>query len=191
MNKTTASRKTAAATRNRKTARHPDHAHHPAGIVVAEVASPLGPLLVYGDATGVVGLDFPGAKPATGSAVVDAKKHAPLRAAGAALKDYFAKGTPLPADPVGALEGTPFQKKVWRVIAKIPFGKTLSYAAIAAKVGKPGAARAVGTACGANPLPLFVPCHRVLAANGRLGGFSGGLRIKELLLRHEGVDYRR
>ena len=87
----------------------------------------------------------------------------------------------------GLMEGTEFQRSVWREIEKIPFGKTKTYLEIAKAIGKPGASRAVGSACGANPLPLLVPCHRVLASNGGLGGFSGGLDIKKKLLSMEGV----
>jgi methylated-DNA-[protein]-cysteine S-methyltransferase len=167
---------------------HPDHHNHPADILVTKVPSPLGTLLVYSDKKGLVALDFPGAEVAGGSAVVAPKVRDSLQAAGKALGDYFGKAKPLPRTLRSALDGTPFQKKVWAAIEKIPFGKTKSYGEIAAQIGHPGASRAVGAACGANPLPLFVPCHRVLAANGRIGGFSGGLAVKKLLLRHEGVE---
>jgi len=83
------------------------------------------------------------------------------------------------------LRGTPFQKKVWRALLEIPAGQTRSYGEIAAAVGEPGAARAVGAACGANPIPVLVPCHRVLAAHKKLGGFSAGLKWKRLLLERE------
>ncbi len=86
------------------------------------------------------------------------------------------------------LQGTPFQKKVWMKMAKIPFGKTKSYGAIAKELKKPGAARAVGTACGANPVLLAIPCHRVVGSAG-LGGFSGGgLLVKRRLLALEGHE---
>jgi len=78
-----------------------------------------------------------------------------------------------------------FQQKVYRELAKIPYCTTRSYGEIARALDKPGAARAVGNACGANPLPLFIPCHRVVAANGRLGGFGGGLALKRRLLELE------
>lgn len=78
--------------------------------------------------------------------------------------------------------GTPFQQSVWKQIAKIPSGDVISYADIARRLKKPLASRAVGTACGANPVPLLVPCHRVLASNGGLGGFGGGLPLKKKLL---------
>lgn len=82
------------------------------------------------------------------------------------------------------LSGTPFQVLVWNAIAQIPIGQTLSYGALALKIGKPKAFRAVGAACGKNPLPIFIPCHRVVAATG-IGGFSGNLAVKKELLAHE------
>ena len=84
-------------------------------------------------------------------------------------------------------ESTPFTLRVWRALEAIPYGTTLEYGAIARKIGRPGASRAVGRACGANPLPLFIPCHRVLPKDGTLGGFTGGLPWKRLLLEKEGV----
>jgi methylated-DNA-[protein]-cysteine S-methyltransferase len=75
------------------------------------------------------------------------------------------------------------------VLRRIATGRTKSYSEVASVIGKPGAARAVGGACGANPIPVLVPCHRVLAANRRLGGFSGGLDWKRKLLAREGVQY--
>jgi O-6-methylguanine DNA methyltransferase len=90
--------------------------------------------------------------------------------------------------PLDLSAGTSFQQAVWKVLRSIPTGRTLSYGEVARKIGKPGAARAVGAACGANPIPLLVPCHRVLAANGKLGGFSGGLDWKRKLLAREKVN---
>lgn len=83
------------------------------------------------------------------------------------------------------LVGTVFQCAVWRAIAKIPVGRRATYGEIARRIGKAGAVRAVGTACGANPVPYFIPCHRVVGATG-LGGFSAGLEIKKVLLKSEG-----
>ena len=104
----------------------------------------------------------------------------------AALKNILAgraaKTLP-PLDPAG----TEFQKHVWNALRKISFGKTKSYGEIARVIGKPRAVRAVGGACGANPIPILVPCHRVLAANRKLGGFSGGLDWKRKLLASEGI----
>lgn len=83
--------------------------------------------------------------------------------------------------------GTPFQKRVWSELVKIPFGETRSYQDIAKAVGSPSASRAVGSACGKNPIPIVVPCHRVIAKNGGLGGYSGGLELKKELLKIEGL----
>jgi methylated-DNA-[protein]-cysteine S-methyltransferase len=84
-------------------------------------------------------------------------------------------------------KGTPFQKKVWAALRKIPPGKTKSYAALAKKVGAPSAVRAVGAANGANPIGIVVPCHRVIGTNGKLTGYGGGLHRKQWLLVHEGA----
>ena len=84
-----------------------------------------------------------------------------------------------------AMVGSAWQKAVWRALTEIPYGETRSYAEIAAAVGRPGAARAVGRANATNRLPLVVPCHRVISADGTLGGFNGGLHLKERLLEHE------
>ena len=84
-----------------------------------------------------------------------------------------------------ALAGSEWQKTVWRELTRIPFGETRSYGEIADSLGRPGAARAVGRANASNVLPLVVPCHRVIAADGTLGGFNGGLHLKERLLEHE------
>ncbi len=88
------------------------------------------------------------------------------------------------------LIGTAFQIKVWKELLKIPSGKPISYGDMARRIGKKGAARAVGGALGANPVPLLVPCHRVIAADGSLGGFSGGLAVKKKLLASEGFAVR-
>lgn len=91
------------------------------------------------------------------------------------------------------VSGTPFQLAVWRAIAKVPFGKSISYGQIATQIGKPKAARAVGAAVGANPTPLLVGCHRVLGANASLTGYSGGkgLITKKLLLGHESIEFNK
>jgi methylated-DNA-[protein]-cysteine S-methyltransferase len=85
------------------------------------------------------------------------------------------------------LDGSPFQVSVWKALRKVPYGRTISYAQLAAKAGHPGAARAVGAAMAANPLPLVVPCHRVVASNG-LGGFTPGLAWKRWLFTLEGMS---
>jgi methylated-DNA-[protein]-cysteine S-methyltransferase len=91
------------------------------------------------------------------------------------------------------LRGTPFQRAVWQALLDIPYGQTRSYGDVASALGQPGAMRAVGSANGANPVPLIVPCHRVIAAGGKLGGYGGGLDLKRRLLameqsvRHQGT----
>jgi methylated-DNA-[protein]-cysteine S-methyltransferase len=103
------------------------------------------------------------------------------------LKQYAA-GKPVRFKvPLDLSAGTPFQQAVWRAMMTIPRGETRSYAWIAKKIGRPRATRAVGAACGANNIPVIVPCHRVVASDGTLGGFSGGLPLKRKLLALEGV----
>ncbi len=105
----------------------------------------------------------------------------------AALTRYFAGDihalTGLPVEP----GGTPFQARVWRALCGIPAGRTWSYRELAASIGEPTAVRAVGAANGRNPIPLVIPCHRVIGADGRLVGYGGGLERKTWLLSHEGV----
>ena len=106
-----------------------------------------------------------------------------------ALKKILAGNEPKKLPPLD-LNGTEFQKCVWNELRKISPGKTKSYGEIAAAIGRPKAVRAVGGACGANPVPVLVPCHRVLAANQKLGGFSGGLDWKRSLLAREKITLR-
>jgi methylated-DNA-[protein]-cysteine S-methyltransferase len=101
------------------------------------------------------------------------------------LGEYFA-GTRRDFELSLAPEGTPFQLAVWRELTKIPYGQTCSYLDIANAIRKPSACRAVGAANGANPLPIVVPCHRVIGSNGSLTGFGGGIDIKQRLLELEG-----
>src|SRR5207244_2194309 len=104
-----------------------------------------------------------------------------------ALDDALAGRTPKALPTLDLSSGTAFQQSVWKTLLKIGFGETWSYADVAKAIGKPTALRAVGGACGANPIPVLVPCHRVLAANHGLGGFSSGLEWKRRLLAREGV----
>ncbi|MGH8279941.1 MAG: methylated-DNA--[protein]-cysteine S-methyltransferase [Gammaproteobacteria bacterium] len=146
--------------------------------------SPVGVLMLAGDESGLRHIDFQeGPHPAKPGP--DWRENAkPLRAAIQELKEYFAgerKSFDLPLAP----EGTEFQLKVWRLLQRIPYGGTWSYGQLARRVGNPKAARAVGAANGQNPLPIVVPCHRVIGANGSLTGFGGGLDIKQQLLELE------
>jgi methylated-DNA-[protein]-cysteine S-methyltransferase len=97
------------------------------------------------------------------------------------LKAYFAgelENFELSLSP----QGTPFQQKVWSELQKIPYGETISYGELARRIGNPNASRAVGLANGSNPIPIVIPCHRVIGSNGKLTGYGGGLPIKEKLL---------
>ena len=102
-----------------------------------------------------------------------------------AIDRYLTEGARLRV-PYDLAEGTPLQRSVWIAISRIPYGETISYTTLAERVGFPRAVRAVASACGANPVPLAIPCHRVVAKDGTLGGFSlGGLHVKEQLLNIE------
>jgi len=105
------------------------------------------------------------------------------------LNEYFA-GERTSFDFEFSAEGTDFQKKVWKELSKIPFGASKSYATIARAIGKPKAVRAVGTAVGSNPMSIVVPCHRVLTSANKLGGFAGGIKSKQILLKREGIGWR-
>ncbi|MGD0795874.1 MAG: methylated-DNA--[protein]-cysteine S-methyltransferase [Dehalococcoidales bacterium] len=98
------------------------------------------------------------------------------------LQAYFAGEQIDFPDTLDFSGATPFQRDVWRITRLIPYGRTRSYQWVAAQTGRPGAARAVGQALGKNPFPIIVPCHRVVASNGGLGGYSGGIEMKRFLL---------
>ncbi|WKZ68046.1 MAG: methylated-DNA--[protein]-cysteine S-methyltransferase [Melioribacteraceae bacterium] len=102
----------------------------------------------------------------------------------AQINEYF-KGKRKQFDLKLKPEGTDFQKEVWKEVLKIPFGETRSYQEIADNLGDPGAVRAVGNANGHNPIPILIPCHRVIGSDGKLTGYSGGISRKEWLLKHE------
>lgn len=107
-----------------------------------------------------------------------------LQQAAREVQEYFS-GNRLTFDLPFELHGTPFQVRVWRELMRIPFGSTKSYGEVAEAIGSRGAPRAVGGANGCNHLPVFVPCHRVIASGGKLGGFTGGIGLKKRLLAHE------
>nr|WP_241262784.1 methylated-DNA--[protein]-cysteine S-methyltransferase [Parahaliea mediterranea] len=148
------------------------------------VDSPIGPLQLVSNGTALLEIRFPGmhrgaAPPATGED--------PALSAGARqLAEYFA-GRRRHFDLPLAAGGTAFQQQVWRALEAIPFGETRSYRDIAVHIGRERAVRAVGAANGRNPLPIVVPCHRVVGSDGTLTGFAGGLAIKRQLLTMEGA----
>ena len=141
---------------------------------------------------GLAGLEFPNSRRKRPPSLLTAANSTPhLRdlheRTSAALQQALAGQSPDKPPPIDLSAGSAFQRRVWEVLRTIPRGKTLTYTEVAAAVGRPKAVRAVGGACGANPVPVLVPCHRVLAAHGGLGGFSGGLDWKRALLACEGV----
>jgi methylated-DNA-[protein]-cysteine S-methyltransferase len=152
------------------------------------VDSPIGRLMLTSDGTALTGLYMgtPSKSPAMSkdwsqNATVD-----PLPAVVRQLKEYFA-GTRRKFDLPLRMEGTTFQRRVWRELTDIPYGETWSYGQLAKRIDNPNASRAVGLANGRNPIAIIVPCHRVIGADGSLTGFGGGLPRKQWLLEHEGL----
>lgn len=140
--------------------------------------------------SGLCAVTFPGQEGALGSDKLASSVTAQLKRwhklATAALTRALAGKEPGELPPLDLTSGTTFQQQVWRALLEIRPGSTSHYGRIARELGRATACRAVGAACGANPIPVLVPCHRVLAADQKLGGFSGGLDWKERLLRREG-----
>jgi O-6-methylguanine DNA methyltransferase len=150
------------------------------------LATPDGVFTACYSAQGLAGLDFPTGRKARAPESVPAQVRIWHGKTARAVKAALAGRAPGELPPLDLSAGTAFQQRVWNALRKIPCGQTRSYGELARAMGEAGAARAVGGACGANPVPLLVPCHRVLAANHKLGGFSGGLEWKRLLLAREG-----
>ena len=147
--------------------------------------TPIGTLLIAGDEEAVRRIDFPKkGKPAKPEASWRESSRGPVAEAVRQLREYFV-GKREQFDLPLAPEGTEFQRGVWRRLQDIPYGETISYGELAKRVGNPKASRAVGAANGQNPIPIVIPCHRVIGANGKLTGFGGGLPIKEALLELE------
>jgi len=148
----------------------------------AYLDSPIGPLLIAGDAEAIRYLKFPRrGKAVRPGAGWQESARGPVGEAIRQLRDYFA-GRRTEFDLPLAPQGTEFQRSVWRRLQEIPYGETISYGELARRVGNPKAARAVGSANGSNPIPIVIPCHRVIASDGTLGGFGGGLPTKQTLL---------
>jgi len=141
----------------------------------------LGPLLLAGDDAGLRSIWFlNGKRPALADPLWQ-KDESRFADVIRQLHSYFSgelEKFDLPLAP----EGTPFQLKVWKELCEIPYGETISYGELARRIGNPNAARAVGLANGSNPIPIVIPCHRVIGSNGKLTGYGGGLPIKEKLL---------
>ncbi|RPH95193.1 methylated-DNA--[protein]-cysteine S-methyltransferase [candidate division KSB1 bacterium] len=149
-----------------------------------EVPSPVGKIRIFADEDALTYVDISGECPRPKG---NPARNDVLRKAEKQFAEYFA-GKREEFDLPLSFEGTEFQKKVWKALQRIPFGQTRTYGQIAKSLKSPAASRAVGTACGRNPLSIVIPCHRVVGSNGSLTGFGGGLAMKEWLLKHEGLS---
>ncbi|MDO5611211.1 MAG: methylated-DNA--[protein]-cysteine S-methyltransferase [Pseudomonadota bacterium] len=151
------------------------------------IDSPIGRLMIAADNAGIRAIEFPENRhPVKRDGDWREAAHPLISRAAQQLGEYFA-GQRRDFDLPLAAHGTAFQLQVWQALSTIPYGETRSYAQQAHTIGKPSAVRAVGAANGRNPIPIIVPCHRVIGANGALTGFGGGLPIKQFLLRLEGA----
>jgi methylated-DNA-[protein]-cysteine S-methyltransferase len=148
--------------------------------------TPIGTLLLEANDKALTHIELPGSY-VPGATAVDAEvPEGALTSAVSQLEEYFA-GDRKEFDIPLEVDGTPFQHEVWMALAEIPYGQTVSYAELAEMVGRPKAFRAVGQANGSNPIPIVLPCHRVLASGGHIGGYGGGIATKRSLLTIEGA----
>ena len=154
-----------------------------------EIESPVGALLLAADEEGLRLINFQRGKHAERPKEGWRNDDASLRETMRQLKAYFG-GELHEFDLRLAPEGTGFQREVWSALCDIPYGETISYGDLARRIRKPKAVRAVGTANGANPIPIVIPCHRVIGSDGKLTGYGGGLDIKEKLLALEQKQMR-
>ncbi len=161
----------------------------PTAISFTYLESPIGRLLLASSGSRLCSIAFPRAgspvRPESGWKEDSYDLIEPIRQ----LRAYFSgelESFDLPLAP----EGTPFQQKVWKELCRIPYGETISYGELAKRIGNPAASRAVGLANGSNPIPIVIPCHRVIGSNGKLTGYGGGLPIKEKLLALEKKQLR-
>ncbi len=147
--------------------------------------SPLGDLLLVGDGGALTGIWFPESDGATPIESSWSRDDGAFADTAAQLRAYFAvELTEFNLEL--APRGTPFQHRVWDALQRIPYGTTTTYGKLAEGLGEPRATRAVGLANGRNPIPIVIPCHRVIGANGSLTGYGGGMQRKQWLLSHEG-----
>lgn len=154
----------------------------------ATMPSPVGELVIIGDDKAITHICLQGEKDAIaiGRDWRENARVAPIALALAQLNEYFAAKRTAFSLPLST-RGTAFEQRVWDELLRIPHGETRTYGEIARRVGNPKAARAVGLACGKNPIAIVVPCHRVIGAGGALTGYAGGLARKRILLRLEGA----
>lgn len=156
----------------------------PATVYRSSMPSPIGPLLLCGTGTAITAIFMATRKHPEGVPTGTRPDDGPFREARRQLEAYFA-GELRDFSLELAPEGTLFRQKVWRALLDIPYGATESYGELAARIGLPQAARAVGLANGRNPISIVVPCHRVIGKTGALVGYGGGLERKQWLLAHE------
>jgi methylated-DNA-[protein]-cysteine S-methyltransferase len=158
-------------------------------LVCTTLASPLGPLLLAASPQGLAGVWFTDQRHRPVATLInswgDGSSHPVLLQAAAQLQHYFEGDLAHFELPLDLSAGTPFQQSVWRALLDIPVAHTHTYSAVAQRIGRPAAVRAVGTAIGRNPLCVVVPCHRVIGSGGSLTGYAGGLDRKAALLRLE------
>jgi methylated-DNA-[protein]-cysteine S-methyltransferase len=165
----------------------------PGPVWFAEHASPVGAIWAAMGAEGLTDLGIRKGRPAFLRGLVEKygtePEYAPFKFAGLfrELDGYFSSMPVVFKTPV-APTGTPFELKVWRVLLEIPRSTILSYEEVAERAGSPGGARAAGGACSKNPVPIIIPCHRVVRSDGTLGGYTGGIEIKKTLLEIEGIN---
>ena len=149
------------------------------------IESPVGMLRLAASEKGLIAIDVRKSSISREITAADAQAKAILQTAGTQLAEYFAGKRTSFTVPLD-LHGTEFQIESWNALGRIPYGTTISYGQQARNIGNPKACRAVGSANGKNPIPIIVPCHRVVAADGSLGGYSLGLKMKKQLLNLEG-----
>ena len=154
-----------------------------------KIPSPLGPLLLVANDHGLRFVSFAARRRAIVPQPDWTQGEAPFRETILQLHAYF-RGKLKEFDLPLAMEGSAFQLRVWESLRAVPFGKTISYGELAERIGQPKAARAVGLANSSNPIPIIVPCHRVIGSNGNLTGYGGGISIKEKLLSFESGQLR-
>lgn len=167
------------------------------GTARVSIGTPIGILTVEGNDSAITGIELPHSEPRrarSGPPGSDRRAHRdeappPVLETIRQLGEYF-EGERSEFDVPMELSGSAFQCDVWLALANIPYGKTVSYGELAMMVGRPRAFRAVGQANGANPIPIVLPCHRVIASGGKIGGYGGGLPTKRRLLELEGASWR-
>ncbi len=165
----------------------------PLRLLRARIASPVGELTLLGEGARLVAIGFEGygeralaqLAAGLGEGEVEVEDVPDPAGAASALARYFDGELDAPRSVAVDPAGTPFQKRVWETLRHIPPGTTISYGDLALRIGQPTASRAVAQACGKNPVPIVVPCHRVLGSDGLLVGYAGGLMVKARLLAHE------